>query len=311
MRHDIKLYVRSCHSCQMIKTATHPTFGQLQPLPTPALPMELISMDTVVMGSSARATKAKYIQVVLDHNTRFVWAKATPTNTAQAAISVLDEVFRTAGPGKRLLTDNGTNFRSNALKRFLREHNCSQAFTSTYHPETNGANEKVNGTLVRGIRLALQDKPRLKWSTVLKDVVDNYNNTIHDTTGFTPSFLMLGRDKLQTTSPTVDEARRLAQQRSDTFKQNKKEAYDKIHMPLTLQIGDLVKRRIPANRPDVKKLTPKYEGPFTVKELRGPVNAMIAKPVSTAEPNPEPFLIHVSQLEPYFNRDPSLLDPGE
>ena len=53
MHHDIKLYVQSCHTCQMVKPATHPTFGQLQPLPTPELPMDLISMDTVVMGSSA------------------------------------------------------------------------------------------------------------------------------------------------------------------------------------------------------------------------------------------------------------------
>ena len=178
MRHDIKTYVQSCHSCQLVKTSNHPSSGQLQPLPTPDKPLDLISMDTVVMGSSARETKAKYIQIVLDHNTRFVWAKATPTNTAQAAISILEEVFRTAGDAKRLLTDQGTSFRSKALKRFLRNHNCSHSFTSTYHPQTNGANERVNGTIVRGIRLTLQDKPHLKWSTFLKSVIDHYNNTI-------------------------------------------------------------------------------------------------------------------------------------
>ena len=306
MRSDIKRYVRSCHACQLVKPATHATFGELQPLPTPDQPIDLISMDTVVMGSSARESKAKYIQVVLDHNTRFVWAKATKTNTAQAAISLLEEVSRTPGPAKRLLTDNGTNFRSNAVKRFLRQHNCSQAFTSTYHPQTNGANEKVNGTIVKGIRLALKDRPRVMWSTVLKDVVLNYNNTLHDTTGFTPSFLMLGRDSLQTTSPPIGEARKIAKERSDAFKLKKKEVYDKTHHPLTLKIDDLVKRRIPDNRPDRKKLTPKYEGPFKVVELRGPVNVMISKPEANA-----PFLIHVSQLEPYFSREPSLLDPGE
>ena len=50
MRHDIKLYVQSCHACQLVKPATHATFGQLQPLPTPEQPMDLISMDTIVMG---------------------------------------------------------------------------------------------------------------------------------------------------------------------------------------------------------------------------------------------------------------------
>ena len=192
------------------------------------------------------------------------------------------------------------------MKRFLREHNCSQVFTSTYHPQTNGANEKVNGTIVRGIKLALQDRPRVKWSTVLKPVTENYNNTVHDTTGFTPAFLMFGRDKLNTSSP-VAEARLLAQQRSEDFKLKKKEAYDKSHQPLILQIGDFVKRRIPDNRPDVKKLTPKYEGPYRVTALRGPVNVDITQ----LGQDSIPFLIHVSQLEPYFQRDPQLFDRGE
>ena len=192
------------------------------------------------------------------------------------------------------------------MKRFLREHNFSQKFNSSYHPQTNGANEKVNGTVVKGIKLALQDRPRVKWSTVLKPVTKNYNNTVHDTTGFTPAFLMFGRDKLNTSTP-VAEARLLAQRRTDEFKLKKKEAYVKSHQPLNLQIGDLVKRRIPDNRPDVKKLMPKYEGPYRVTALRGPVNVDIAQ----LEPNSVPFLIHISQLEPYFQRDPQLFDSEE
>ena len=112
---------------------------------------------------------------------------------------------------------------------------------------------------------------------------------------------MFGRDSLQTASPTVGEARLLSQQRSDAFKQKKKETYDKTHRPLALQIGDLVKRRIPANRPDVKKLSPKYEGPFKVIALRGPVNSMIAVPDET---HANAFPIHVSQLEPNASSRP-------
>ena len=119
---------------------------------------------------------------------------------------------------------------------------------------------------------------------------------------------MFGRDKLGTQTPPVNEARKLAQQRSDAFKQRKKEAYDRVHSPLTLKVGDLVKRRIPSNRPDVKKLTPKYEGPYEVKELRGPVDVMIS---TYGQPDADPFLIHVCQLEPYFLRQQSLSDAGE
>ena len=219
--------------------------------------MELISMDTVVVGSSASKTQAKYIQIVLDHCSRYVWARETNKNTAQTIVTILDEIFRTVRPAKRLLTDNYKSFRSKELQRFLNKHKCSRSFTSTYHPQTNGANEKVNDTIVKGIRLALQDSPRKEWTTVLKDVVQNYNNTIHENTGFTPSYLMFGTDNLNTSTPPLAEALQSAKVRTEAFKLRKKQAYDQTHHPLNLNVGDLVKRRIPSNRPDVKKLTPK------------------------------------------------------
>ena len=98
MTQDIKQYVRSCHTCQMVKAANHPYFGQLQPLPTPDMPMELISMDTVIMGSSASKTKVKYILIVLDHCSGYIWARPTSKNSAQTIVTILDEIFRTFKP---------------------------------------------------------------------------------------------------------------------------------------------------------------------------------------------------------------------
>ena len=300
MYNEIKIYVRSCHTCQMVKPSNHPFYGELQPLVTPSSPMDLLSMDTVVMDRKNKDPNSqKYIQIVLDHNSRYVWARATNKTTAQTMISVLDAIIKGASPAKRLLTDNYKSFRAKTLQRFLDQNHCSRSFTSSYHPQTNGANEKVNDTIVKGLRLALQDRPRVKWTSLLEKVVRDYNNTIHETTGFTPSYLMFGTDSLQTSSPSVAEARQLSQTRSDAFKQRKKEAYDRLHQPINLKVGDLVKRRIPSNRPDVKKLSPKFEGPFCVKELRGPVNVVIEDHAS----NSQPLLVHVSQIEPYYNRE--------
>ena len=81
MRRDIKAYVQTYHSCQVNKVSNHSTFGSLQPLQTPDSPLDLISTDTVVIGSSANNTSHKYLQVVLDHNTRYIWAKPTKGRT--------------------------------------------------------------------------------------------------------------------------------------------------------------------------------------------------------------------------------------
>ena len=223
MNVDIKNYVQTCHICQMVKPSNKPFYGHLKPLPSPDKPFEILAMDTVIMGNVAKKTKAKNILVAIDHHSRYVWAKATPTNTAQAIESFLKNLFE-KNPNcglKYLLTDNGTNYKSRSFKRFLQQNNVTHLTTSTYHPQTNGTCEKVNGTIVTGLKIARQQNPTHKWSTSLSKVVDDYNNNIHDVTGFTPSFLLYGTDRIGT-SVDLAEARMLAQQRTELFKEKKK-----------------------------------------------------------------------------------------
>jgi hypothetical protein len=144
--------------------------------------------------------------------------------------------------------------------------------------------------------MAISENPKLKWSTLLSRVVNNYN-TIHSTTGFTPSFLMFGKDSLNTNT-TSTEARLLAQQRSEDFKAKKKAVFDRLHKPLNLISGDLVKRRKPSNHPHNTKLSPKFDAIFKVVSKTSPVNYEIVK----TDGNSSKFNIHVSQLEPYFKR---------
>ncbi len=107
-----------------------------------------------------------------------------------------------------------------------------------------------------------------KWSTTI-------------TIPFTPQLVLLRhtccseKDNLCTNVP-LDEARRLAQERSESFKAKKKESYDRSHKALDLKVGDLVKRRVPHNHPKIQsfhqnstpstRLLPQYR-PSTMKLL--------------------------------------------
>ena len=70
------------------------------------------AMDTIVIGSDAKSTTAKYIQVIVDHHSRYAWGRATKTNTAEAAIAALKQAITESRPPKKLIVDNGTNYRS-------------------------------------------------------------------------------------------------------------------------------------------------------------------------------------------------------
>ena len=67
---------------------------------------------------------------------------------------------------------------------------------------------------------------------------------------------MFGTDNLNTSTPPLAEALQSAKVRTEAFKLGEKQAHNQTHHPLNLKVGDLVKRRIPSKRSDVKKLTP-------------------------------------------------------
>lgn len=311
---DVHEYVKSCHTCQLVKPSLHPSFGQLKPIETPDKPLDLISIDTIVMGNIAANTKAKYVQLIVDHHSRFVWVFATPKNTTETIINILSSLFKTVGIPKSILTDNGTNFIATKLKHFLAKasqdlpFNIKHFFTTSYHPSCNGLNEKANDLIITKLRTATLENPRRKWSTLLPSVVDNYNQTVHGSTGFTPKFLFNGSDDNIPNKPTLSDARIQAKQRSDQLKLKWKQRFDEKHESLVLKEGNMVKRRIPFNRPDRHKLTPKYEGPFTIVKVHSDINFEIDQP----HRNQKTTLVHVSQLEPYFTRSPRLnLTAGE
>jgi hypothetical protein len=301
---DIKNHINSCETCQLVKISRKPTLGHLKPLETPKQPMELIGMDTIVMGSAAHNTKAKYIQLVIDHHSRYVWAFATPTNTTQSSINILSTIFRTFGTPKRLLTDNGTNYTSKQFKNFLAENKVIHSLTSPYHPQTNATCEKTNGTIVEKLRIAIKEKNHRKWSTLLPEVVNFFNNTPHDSTGFTPRFLMFGtRDSPEFSEAeqiTLEKAREIAVERTEKMKAKHKERYDKCHKNIEFNIGDLVKRKVPENHPSKNKITARNEGPFEILEKKSPLTYIIGKLDNEKIINSTQA--HISQLQPFINR---------
>ena len=149
-----------------------------------------------------------------------------------------------------------------------------------------------------GLKLEMQQNPRKKWSTLLAPVLQNYNNTVHSTTGYTPSFLLFGTDRIGTTD-NLSNARITAQLRSDKFKELKKQNFDRNKKDLKLRIGDLVNFRTQTNHPDHQKLSPRYKAPFIVHSISGTLNAHIRDFNDTKA---QPFLVHINRLEPYFLR---------
>ncbi|UYV71040.1 hypothetical protein LAZ67_8001511, partial [Cordylochernes scorpioides] len=219
---DIKNYVRSCKSCQLVKVRHEPTLGEMITPTSNIQPLQMIGCDTIVLGTAATNTKHKFIQVFVDHATRYLWAYPTITNTAQAVTQCLDKIIKSVNSINTILTDNGKNFISKEFNKFLSLQGIKHTYTSPYHPQCNGICEKLNDTIMTKLRIAVLEKPRCKWSSLLPQVVKNYNSTPPDVTGFSPLFLMYGNGNVpefaDQTPITIEEARKKASLRTEQIR---------------------------------------------------------------------------------------------
>ena len=302
---NIKSYVRSCGNCQLTKTSKQPSIGQYIKPGVATLPKEKMSIDTIVLGPSVNQSfnncTYKYIQVFIDHHSRYLWAYPTKKNTADVIIQKLEMIFSTVGKTDVILTDNAKQFLSNEYVRRLRPWGTKKVLCTPYHPQTNGIIERANGTIWKMLRSNIFGSPRKALSTNLRKIIQDYNNTPHDITGFTPHFLFFAHDKTPPFSSnqiSIDEARELANERTLKFQQKKKDIHDSKHPKSNFKVGDIVIRKLANNDPSLTKMSKRYNGPYTIVKEIGPVTFDIehqdTKVVSRA---------HASQLRIFISRD--------
>ena len=132
--------------------------------------------------------------------------------------------------------------------------------------------EKANHTIITRVKLALDANPKKKWSTHLAEVTQQYNDTPHDATGFPPRYLQFGvvnSPEFATIIP-LETARATAKIKSDSFKYNRKQAFDLKHKPSNFNVGDSVLRLIADNNPSKTKISPANDGSFIIIALLGP-----------------------------------------
>ena len=133
------------------------------------------------------------ILVIIDHFTRYAQAFPTRNQLAKNTAKVLFENFIVHyGFPARIHSDQGSNFESNLIKELCSLVEIEQSRTTSYHPMGNGMVEKFNQTLLN-ILGTLEDHQKTDWKSFDAPLVHAYYSTRHDSTRFSPHFLMFGR----------------------------------------------------------------------------------------------------------------------
>lgn len=215
--------------------------GQLGPAKEP---FDIVSIDTIGGFGGRRSTK-KYLHLMVDHFTRYAYILTSASQSSGEFIKLIKRVQQ-HGKIDILLTDQFGGLSSNEFADFLDNENITHIYSAVDSGFSNGLNERCNQTLVNRIKCRLNEgESKRAWSSVAHTCVDEYNNTIHSSTGFTPNYLMNGVIPEYAPKEFI-EIRDFVKDKEEAFENSvrmhnaNKKRYDKNRVDRVFNIGDKV-----------------------------------------------------------------------
>lgn len=189
MTNDIKGYIDSCPRCTVNQqNRVRPALGTL----SASRPLETLAIDFTKLEPSSDGRDN--VLVMTDVFTKYTQAVVTSNQLASTVAKVLvrDWIQRFGVPEK-IHSDRGRDFEGKVVAELCASYGIKKTRTTPSNPRGNGQCERYNRSMHDLLRtLSLEQKKR--WHQHLPEVVQAYNTTPHCTTGFSPYFLLFGRE---------------------------------------------------------------------------------------------------------------------
>jgi hypothetical protein len=139
--------------------------------------------DLADMSSLSRFNGGiKYLLVVIDIFSRFLWVQPLKNKTAKEVVEGFKHILQSSRKCKKLRTDKGSEFTNKIMKEYLKNQNIYFFTTQNSDTKANYA-ERVIQTLKSRIYRYFTKNRTKRYIDVLNDFVQSYNNTPHTSLG--------------------------------------------------------------------------------------------------------------------------------
>lgn len=281
MKNKVRRYIDNCLKCIEFSRPSGRKEGFLFSIPKGDKPFVILHIDH--LGPLEKTNyKNKFIFVVIDAFSKFVRLYPCRTTKADEVIKHLRNYFQTYSKPCQIISDRGTSFTATNFKEFLKNESVKLTLVATGTPRANGQVEIVNKSIVP--MLAKLTELTSRWDRVLHKVEFAINNTVHSSTGQSPSMLLFG---IHQVGEINDEIRRIlennvtdnprdmevlrtkaAERIIKSQESNEIQYNSKRKAPTIYKENDYVMiKNVDMTVGQNKKLIPKFRGPYVVRKV--------------------------------------------
>jgi len=222
-----------------------------------------------------------------------------------------------------MLSDRGNEVESGTMRAVCDLLDIDKTRTTTYRPSTNGAVDRFHRTL-NGILGKVVAENQKDWDTKLPFVMAAYRASHHESTGYSPNYLVFGHEL----RAPLDVVLALSQNRDSTMNYNHvselEERLRYAHQAVKAHLGRAGNRakrhydlRVKRNCYEIGewvlycnprhfrgreyKWSRKFSGAFLVIDVLPPVNLKLQR-----SPSAKPFIVHYDRVKSWEGEVPKL-----
>jgi hypothetical protein len=195
MKNACYAYVKHCINCQKQHDTSVRTDRELQPVCVEGMtPFQKLAIDFA--GPLPKTTKGhKFLLVVVCYVTKWVEAIPLPSNTASlTAETFVNQIISRYGCPLEVASDNGSSF-DGEFSELLQTWGVRAIRIAPYNPQSNGLVERCIKTLKGALSRMAGNRPHT-WDQCLGWVLFAYRHGKQASTGFSPHYLLFGRNAL-------------------------------------------------------------------------------------------------------------------